>query len=119
MNGYFGPQVPHGETAVNTPIGEICTLCEEPVLETDSGQVMGDGNVTHRECLIRAAIGSVGHQRGECSCYGGQGNGDPEGLSPREAARAAHVEFMRRSMMADDLDQTRKLFPGQYKARRY
>lgn len=42
----------------------------------------------HLECWVRAGVGSVGHLRGRCSCYGGTEE-DPDGLTLREAARAA------------------------------
>lgn len=51
----------------------------------------------HRECFLRGIFGSVGHQRGLCTCNGGPGTmDDPPGMTAREAARAAVKEFERR-----------------------
>jgi hypothetical protein len=57
--------------------------------------INGDGRI-HHECLIRAVVGSVGHQLRRCSCYGGDEE-DPPGLTKREAARLAaetHEQLM-------------------------
>ena len=46
--------------------------------------------IYHRECLTRATVGSIDHQLGCCTCFGGAGShGDPPGMTPRAAARAA------------------------------
>lgn len=79
-----------------------CLWCGEPVLETEGHQVTrvltAEGAPTirwqHRECVVRATVGSVAHQQGLCRCFGGTGEDDP-GLTQRQAARAAY-EFMRR-----------------------
>jgi hypothetical protein len=47
----------------------------------------------HTECAIRAIFGSVAHQRRDCSCYGGKDAEELVGLSKREAAQLALVEF--------------------------
>lgn len=47
----------------------------------------------HHACLMRCVVGSVGHQQGKCSCFGGVGDGDPDGMTPREAALAADKYF--------------------------
>ena len=73
-----------------------CAHCDEPILPGDDMTTTNDGDLLfHRECLLRGVIGSVAHQRRECSCYGGTGEDDPN-LTRREAARAAFrywVEF--------------------------
>jgi hypothetical protein len=46
----------------------------------------------HRECLIRATMGSAPHQLGDCSCCGGT-RSDPPGLTLRLAARLACEVF--------------------------
>lgn len=74
-----------------------CLHCEEPVLPEERSQVSyflnAEGTVenrrTHWECQARSVIGSVGHQLGMCSCQGGTFE-DPQGLSKRDAARAAY-----------------------------
>lgn len=48
----------------------------------------------HYECNMRSIVGSVGHQRGLCSCRGGPGTmDDPPGMSKRQAACAAVYEW--------------------------
>ena len=83
------------EEVVSTPVGEPCAYCEEAI-------EMGDRGVTvphidergvvekpyHFECHMRLVIGSVGHLRRRCSCNGGD-EGDPPGMTLRQAARAA------------------------------
>ena len=70
-----------------------CPHCEEPIVAGDDTRQMKNGLRWHTECLLRSFLGSVGHQRRECSCYGGEGDGDPPGLSLREAAKAAKREW--------------------------
>jgi hypothetical protein len=69
-----------------------CQWCEEELL--DEELVPGRPGF-HAECLSRAVLGSVAHQRRRCcSCFGLGGCGttgdDPE-LSIRENARRAHA----------------------------
>lgn len=88
---------------VATPVGELCLHCGEPIAIEDSGVIMPFLDSTgprqaaeHRECLLRQVFGSVGHQRGLCSCNGGPGTmDDPPGMTNREAARAAVEEWER------------------------
>lgn len=99
----------HG-VRVRTPVGEVCAWCEEEVKTGDAGLIeshilrqataeeVPDGDPTnvyvaqnrplHRECYIRRGVGSVGHLRRQCTCYGGVED-DPPGMTKREAARAA------------------------------
>ena len=71
-----------------------CPHCTEPLLE---GEALSDTEPPfHSDCMIRQVVGSVGHQKHLCACYGGTGPGDPEGMSVREAARAA-AEYFRSS----------------------
>lgn len=85
----------------------ICGYCDEPIEETDEIEltealVFGDDEklhgaqlVRHRECEMRAVIGSVAHQTGKCSCFGGI---EPEEKGTRrEAAKAAVALFKERS----------------------
>jgi len=97
----FGPiKAPPEIDEVDTPAGAICLWCEEPIAVGDSGYLIPyiDASGTterahHWECHIRSISGSVGHQRGTCSCHGGT-EGDPPGVSKREAAKAAAHEFL-------------------------
>lgn len=84
-----------GSSMVPTPVGEPCLYCGEVIAVDDSGVIMAfidaEGTrevVEHRECFLRHVLGSVGHQRQRCACYGGNEE-DPPGLSKREAAKAA------------------------------
>lgn len=90
MSKFFGPPglKREGEETVDTPIGAPCVLCDEAIAEGDMGSVYENGGAVHYECSMRGVAGSVGHQLGRCSCYGGTEE-DPPGLTPRQAARAA------------------------------
>jgi hypothetical protein len=46
----------------------------------------------HKNCFIRTIVGSLGHLRKQCNCYGGTLE-DPQELSLREAANAAVREY--------------------------
>lgn len=93
-NPYFGlawnPRIAAGARAP-TPIGVRCWHCAEPIEDGDQGIIMpccGAARPIHLDCLLRLTLGSLGHQRRRCSCYGGDEE-DPPGLTVREAARAA------------------------------
>jgi ribosomal protein L37E len=90
MSKFFGPA--HlkfqGEESIATPVGAVCILCDERIAEGDMGSVYAGGTVAHYECTLRSIAGSVGHQLGRCSCYGGTEE-DPPGLTHRLAAKAA------------------------------
>ena len=96
MPAYFGH--PSGrkdwERQVPTPLGAQCILCEELIDEGDRGQINLVGQITHYECQMRVVVGSVGHQMGKCSCYGGTDE-DPPGMTRRQAAIAACKLFYR------------------------
>lgn len=91
---YFGP--PQGrkewEEQVEAPVGELCIMCEEAIEPGDVGTINTAGQIAHHACSIRAVIGSVGHQLGKCSCFGGTEE-DPPGLTRRQAAEAAAALF--------------------------
>lgn len=73
-----------------------CPFCEEAVCHGEPHHPinhLGTETLAHRECLLREVIGSVGHQKGECSCFGGEGTGDDLSLSRRENARRAAAYF--------------------------
>lgn len=74
---------------VETPVGIECGHCEERIVAGDRGvYVNGYASPLHFECFMRGIVGSVGHQRGTCPCHGGT-DGDPDGMTVRQAARAA------------------------------
>ena len=62
-----------------------CIHCTEPILP---GERRHPEDPVHVECIARMVLGSVAHQKRECSCYGGTGEDDPL-LSKRENARLA------------------------------
>ena len=74
-----------------------CAHCDEPILETDERMPFNAGAVMmHRNCGLRGILGSVAHLQGRCSCYvPGSTEGDPEGLTLRQAAEAAVREWRR------------------------
>lgn len=70
-----------------------CIYCGELIdpreLFTDAG-----GSHMHRCCLLRSVVGSVGHIKKKCSCFGGTEE-DPPGLSKYEAAQAAEKLYLK------------------------
>lgn len=87
---YFGPEHlrKEHETQVPAPVEHKCILCEEQIKEGDVGTIRPGNHVIHYECELRGVIGSVGHQKKTCSCFGGTEE-DPPGMTRREAAIAA------------------------------
>lgn len=96
-----------GWDRVETPIGEPCLHCEEPIGAGDSGETTGYVAIgqppkyvpQHKECLVRRIVGSVGHQLKKCSCHGGDYE-DPPGLTKREAALCAFGLYYSRGFHA-------------------
>lgn len=99
---YFGdhPWNHNPPPKIHAPVGLRCQWCDEQIGPGDCGTVSLMGMsadpdplivvsvATHIECAARQVFGSVGHQLKQCPCHGGT-YGDPQGLSVREAARAA------------------------------
>jgi hypothetical protein len=89
-----------------TPVGSECCWCKEGFVEGEQGLGLPTASLSvgstsmdseilsyyHKNCFLRSLLGSVGHQRKQCSCYGGTLE-DPQGLSLREAANAAVREY--------------------------
>jgi hypothetical protein len=83
------------EQRVPFPEGRSCLYCAEPFAEGDSGTEMlcgrADGTWTveyaHKECQMRAGLGSVAHLEGRCTCHGGGQASDPQ-RTPRQEALA-------------------------------
>jgi hypothetical protein len=68
----------------------ICQWCEEPIEEAETVRPCVSVIEMHRECAYRAACGSLAHLMRRCSCYvPGSCEGDPKGMTTREAAMAA------------------------------
>ena len=86
--GWFGTPWPSGvcyaddgrllaEMRKETPVGEACLLCDEPIEDGDRGQafpcltaadVPPTVRHTHAECALRNVVGSVEHLDGKCTC---------------------------------------------------
>lgn len=101
-NPYFGEPWPsgvcEGAPRCPTPVGEKCVHCDEPIQEGDQGSMIGcmmlgedkksvvpSIRPEHRECQLRAVLGSIGHLKKKCSCYGGEGHDEP-GMTRRQSA---------------------------------
>lgn len=84
----------------------ICQWCEEPI---DSDRELPPhlaAIAMHRECAWRAACGSLAHLQRKCRCFvRGSEEGDPPGLTKREAAKAAW-EFGMLALASDGFQQT-------------
>ena len=66
--------------------GELVTIMDNP----DSVNTFEGPRAAHVECNFRAMMGSVAHIEERCSCFvPGSSERDPEGLTCREAAKAA------------------------------
>lgn len=93
---------------VPIPVGKPCLHCEEPITIDDFGYitpVVEESGVRlvpyHYACFLRGTIGSLAHQEHRCSCYvSGSDEGDPPGMTKRQAAEAAvHFWETRQKMM--------------------
>ena len=74
---------------------KFCPLCNEAILRSElASPLNNDPRGGHYECVMRSVIGSVGHQRGECHCFGKEDTSEV-GLSYREAAKRAVEEWKR------------------------
>lgn len=90
---------------IDIPIGARCAWCEEPFTASDAGFALPFAGKScdqsllyyHEVCQMRQVVGSVAHQRRQCSCYvPGSTCLDPAGMTRRESAEAAAVEYFRR-----------------------
>jgi hypothetical protein len=73
-----------------------CEYCQEPLEadELDHGAVKAMR--MHKACMFRAVGGSVAHLERRCDCYvPGSTEGDPPGMTLRQAAQAAVDTFRR------------------------
>lgn len=70
---FFGEPWPSGVcddgVQAETPVGEPCLLCSEPIAQGDQGNWMGSVNFgsgssmepVHRECSLRSVLGGIEH----------------------------------------------------------
>lgn len=73
-----------------------CLYCGEEIAPGDGVPITGpDGpEAMHRACLLRTVVGSVGHIKKACHCFGGCEE-DPPGLTKRQGALAAEKLYLR------------------------
>jgi hypothetical protein len=72
---------------------KTCYWCAEPIEDSEMWALVGD-KVAHENCNLRSVLGSVAHIEKRCSCFvPGSTEGDPEGMTRREAANAAKRAF--------------------------
>lgn len=79
----------------------FCLHCREVITNDEmvaAVHVNDHRDSLHRECMLRMVSGSVTHIRGECTAQGGDLDCHQceEGMTPREAARAAWREYQLR-----------------------
>lgn len=84
----------------------ICVHCDEPL--PDDYVIVGPDRGMHRECVLRNVVGSVAHQKRECSCFNPDhdGHDDEEAMTLREAAIAA-AEYWRQHQDQGISNETR------------
>jgi len=76
-------------------ISDSCVWCDEPLTSRDRCFA---SLPAHPECSIRMVFGPAAHLEGRCACVRGAfGINDEEGLTRREAARAAVRVLERRT----------------------
>lgn len=71
-----------------------CKWCDEVLTWVDYPP--GEPAYMHYECGARSVLGSVGHLKGNCTCYGGTEE-DPPGMTRRQAAWVAWTTWLERS----------------------
>ena len=71
----------------------VCEYCDEPIQPGEGENDVG-GRAFHAECFFRMVMGCVAHIEKRCSCFvPGSNDHDPEGMTRREAARAAFAAW--------------------------
>lgn len=79
----------------------ICLHCGETV-HTKERQFILNGTY-HYACAFRLGAGSVAHIEKRCSCYvPGSNEGDPPGMTLRQAAQAALDAWVRINVFTDE-----------------
>lgn len=109
MSVYFGDPWPSGicedpeSMQIPTPVGKPCIHCGELITEGEQGTMYSNSPFAHRECSLRAVLGSVAHLEKRCSCYvPGSTENDDEGLTPRQAAIAAWEWVQKHGMFEEE-----------------
>ncbi len=106
---YFGRKQPAPAwdyaTLADTPVGQPCLHCAEPIIDGDSGVIVpfirsrteATEEPYHVDCWLRQTIGGLAHVEGRCSCHGGSVDpDDAPGMTLRQSASAAVAEFRAR-----------------------
>jgi len=70
----------------------LCGYCGEPVLPHESLALI-EGDPLHYECGFRSVAGSVGHQMGQCPCYGVEDVSEI-GMTRRQAAKLSLAYYL-------------------------
>lgn len=100
MNKWFGTSwgAPVCDPAdhADTPVGEACTWCGEPIAAGDNGMLTAFADTggaalrpQHLDCFTRSLMGGFNHLTRRCQCYGGDLPPDPPGMTKRHAALLA------------------------------
>jgi hypothetical protein len=74
-----------------------CLHCKEVIEPGEKSVPVNEGKeAMHPECIFRSVAGSVTHIRRECAAFGGKKDchAAEQGLSKRQAARAAYREYI-------------------------
>lgn len=106
---YFGEswsQLTEELEKIPAPKGKCC-WCNEEFVAEDQGLLIPQNSYYHKDCFLRSVLGSVGHQRKQCNCFGGSLEDPPE-LTAREAAIAAVNEFNKSTRVKSELLCDRK-----------
>lgn len=87
---------------------DMCGWCDEEIAPGEKSP--SSCQPMHHECLFRAVCGSLAHQQRLCSCYvPGSVEGDPEGMTRREAAAAALAYWVEHPQPMDPIDPAIRL----------
>lgn len=87
---------------VGPPPADIEDAPKDFFLSEDKGPIaVGSAIAYHRECFMRQIVGSVAHQKGTCTCFGGTEAETPADLSPRQEAVAAVAIFRSKERASD------------------
>lgn len=83
--GTWDAPVTDGAERIEVPLDRVCMSCERAFLAGDNGAVMPSGYAQHRECVLRSALGGIGHHVDHARYCRGE-LGSDAGLSPRQSA---------------------------------
>jgi hypothetical protein len=93
---------------IDAPTNERCVYCHDAIEADDSGAIMPNGFVQHRECSLRSALGGIGHMVDHAR-YCRSELGTDAGLSYRQSSRLVwrwHVDGI--PVDEDELEQLRR-----------